>query len=62
MSMKMSDDKIKGGMGRYEVSGSGVGERGYGGIIRVKNPVGGYTFYPFDAESSGCQSGSCIAN
>ena len=50
MSMKMSGDKIKGGMGRYEVSGSGVGERGYGGIIRVKNPVGGYTFYPFDAK------------
>lgn len=50
MSMKMSDDKIKGGMGRYEVSGSGVGERGYGGIIRVKNPEGGYTFYPFDAK------------
>ncbi len=48
--MKMPDAKISGGMGRYEVSGSGVGERTYGGIIRVKNPAGGYTFYPFESK------------
>jgi hypothetical protein len=40
--------KTEGGMGKLEQGGSGVGERKYGGIIRVKNPVGGYTFYPFE--------------
>ncbi|HLP50145.1 MAG TPA: gliding motility protein GldM [Chitinophagales bacterium] len=40
--------KAEGGMGKLEQGGSGVGERKYGGIIRVKNPVGGYTFYPFE--------------
>ncbi|HLP19145.1 MAG TPA: gliding motility protein GldM [Chitinophagales bacterium] len=40
--------KAEGGMGKLEQGGTGVGERKYGGIIRVKNPVGGYTFYPFE--------------
>lgn len=40
--------KAEGGMGKLEQGGSAVGERKYGGIIRVKNPVGGYTFYPFE--------------
>ncbi|MFN8321631.1 MAG: GldM family protein [Chitinophagales bacterium] len=35
-------------MGKLEQGGSGVGERKYTGIIRVKNPTGGYTFYPFE--------------
>ncbi len=41
--------KAEGGMGKLEQGGSGVGEKRYGGIIRVKNPVGGYTFYPFES-------------
>ncbi|MFN8285265.1 MAG: GldM family protein [Chitinophagales bacterium] len=41
--------KAEGGMAKYEVGGNGVGEKKYGGIIRVKNPVGGYTFYPFES-------------
>jgi len=40
--------KAEGGMGKLEQGGSGVGERKYTGIIRVKNPTGGYTFYPFE--------------
>jgi gliding motility-associated protein GldM len=40
--------KAEGGMGKLEQGGAGVGERKYAGIIRVKNPVGGYTFYPFE--------------
>lgn len=40
--------KAEGGMGKMEQGGAGVGERKYTGIIRVKNPVGGYTFYPFE--------------
>ena len=41
--------KAEGGMGKMEQgTGGSIGERKYGGIIRVKNPVGGYTFYPFD--------------
>ncbi len=40
--------KAEGGMGKLEQGGGSVGERKYGGIIRVKNPVGGYTFYPFE--------------
>lgn len=40
--------KTAGGMAKLEQGGSGVGERKYAGIIRVKNPVGGYTFYPFE--------------
>src|ERR1043165_105379 len=41
--------KAEGGMGKLEQGGGAVGERKYGGIIRVKNPVGGYTFYPFES-------------
>jgi len=41
--------KAEGGMGKLEQGGGAVGERRYGGIIRVKNPVGGYTFYPFES-------------
>jgi len=40
--------KAEGGMAKLEQGASGVGERKYTGIIRVKNPVGGYTFYPFE--------------
>jgi len=40
--------KTLGGMAKLEQGGSGVGERKYTGIIRVKKPTGGYTFYPFD--------------
>ncbi|MFN8299148.1 MAG: gliding motility protein GldM [Chitinophagales bacterium] len=41
--------KAEGGMGKLEQgTGGSVGEKRYGGIIRVKNPVGGYTFYPFE--------------
>lgn len=40
--------KAEGGMAKLEQGGTSVGERKYGGIIRVKNPVGGYTFYPFE--------------
>lgn len=41
--------KAEGGMAKYEVGGAGVGEKKYAGIIRVKNPAGGYTFYPFES-------------
>lgn len=40
--------KTEGGMAKLEQGASGVGERKYGGIVRIKNPVGGYTFYPFE--------------
>ncbi|MBL0309042.1 MAG: gliding motility protein GldM [Bacteroidetes bacterium] len=41
--------KTDGGMGKLEQgTGGGIGEKRYGGIIRVKNPAGGYTFYPFE--------------
>ena len=40
--------KAEGGMAKLEQGGGAVGERKYTGIIRVKNPVGGYTFYPFE--------------
>ncbi len=40
--------KAEGGMAKLEQGGGAVGERKYGGIIRVKNPAGGYTFYPFE--------------
>lgn len=42
--------KVEGGFGKYEVGGSGVGEKSYGGVIRVKNPTGGYKFYPFEGK------------
>ena len=29
-------------------TGGAIGEKKYTGIIRVKNPTGGYTFYPFE--------------
>jgi len=37
------------GFGKYEVSGSGVGERKYSGAVRIKDPLGGYIYYPFEA-------------
>ena len=40
--------KAEGGMAKFDQGGSGVGEKKYAGIIRVKNPTGGYTFYPFE--------------
>jgi gliding motility-associated protein GldM len=40
--------KAEGGMAKLEQGGGAVGEKKYTGIIRVKNPVGGYTFYPFE--------------
>jgi gliding motility-associated protein GldM len=42
--------KAEGGFGKYTAAGAGVGEKGYGGIIRVKNPTGGYKFYPFEGK------------
>ena len=42
--------KAEGGMGKLEQGTAGsIGEKKYGGIIRVKNPTGGYTFYPFES-------------
>jgi len=41
--------KAEGGFGKYTAAGAGVGEKTYGGVIRVKDPVSGhYTFYPFE--------------
>jgi hypothetical protein len=37
-----------GGMGKLEQGGSGVGERNTVVLFVLKNPVGGYTFYPFE--------------
>jgi gliding motility-associated protein GldM len=42
--------KAEGGFGRYSAGASGVGEKTYTGIIRVKDPTGGYTFYPFEGK------------
>ena len=42
--------KAEGGFGKYVATGAGTGEKSYGGIIRVKNPTGGYKFYPFEAK------------
>ena len=42
--------KVEGGKGIYEASAAAVGEKKYGGVIRVKNPDGsGYKLYPFEA-------------
>lgn len=40
--------KTQSGMAKLEQGAAAVGERKYTGIIRVKNPTGGYTFYPFE--------------
>lgn len=42
--------KAEGGFGKYTATGAGVGEKTYTGIIRVKNPTGGYKFYPFEGK------------
>lgn len=42
--------KVEEGKGIYEAAASVVGEKKYGGVIRVKNPSGdGYKLYPFEA-------------
>jgi len=41
--------KTESGMAKLEQgTGGAIGEKKYTGIIRVKNPTGGYTFYPFE--------------
>ncbi|NNC95467.1 MAG: gliding motility protein GldM [Chitinophagales bacterium] len=41
---------VKGGEGKMVRTASGVGEKEYEGVIRVKQPKGGYDFYPFKAK------------
>lgn len=42
--------EVKDGKGIYEAAASAVGEKKYGGVIRVKNPNGdGFKLYPFEA-------------
>ncbi len=41
--------KAEGGFGKYSATATGVGDKTYGGVIRVKDPATGhYTFYPFE--------------
>jgi len=43
--------KADGGFGKYETVGSGVGEKTYTGVIRVKDPASGkWKFYPFEGK------------
>lgn len=43
--------KAEGGFGKYEAVGSGVGDKTYTGIIRVKDPVTNkWKFYPFEGK------------
>ena len=43
--------KAEGGFGKYEIVGSGVGDKTYTGIIRVKDPATSkYKFYPFEGK------------
>jgi gliding motility-associated protein GldM len=42
--------KAEGGFGKYTATAAGVGDKTYTGIIRVKNPTGGYKFYPFEGK------------
>ncbi len=41
--------KAEGGFGKYAATATGIGEKTYTGVIRVKDPATGhYTFYPFE--------------
>jgi gliding motility-associated protein GldM len=43
--------KAEDGFGKYDATASGVGEKTYGGVIRVKDPATGkYKFYPFEGK------------
>lgn len=42
--------QAEGGFGKYSTVGAGIGEKTYTGVIRVKNPKGGYKFYPFEGK------------
>lgn len=42
-------ESVSGGVGKYAEVASGVGDRNYSGVIRVKQPTGDYKFYPFEA-------------
>jgi gliding motility-associated protein GldM len=45
--------KAENGFGKKEAMGAGVGEKTYGGIIRVKDPATGkFKFYPFEGKYS----------
>ncbi len=39
-----------GGTGRLNLSGSGIGNRKYTGVVRVKGDDGNFSFYPFEGE------------
>jgi hypothetical protein len=39
---------VDGGVGMYKVRASGVGEKKYAGVIKVKKPDNTYESYPFE--------------
>lgn len=39
---------LEGGMGKYEVGASGVGEQKWGGVVKFKKPNGEFDYYPFN--------------
>ncbi len=41
---------VDGGTGRLNLSGSGIGNKKYTGVVRVKGDDGNYSFYPFEGE------------
>ena len=44
--------KAEGGFGKYAATASGIGEKAYTGVIRVKDPATDkYKFYPFEGKN-----------
>ncbi|MFN8285267.1 MAG: gliding motility protein GldM [Chitinophagales bacterium] len=42
--------EVDGGTGRLNLNGSGIGNKKYTGVVRVKGDDGNYSFYPFEGE------------
>lgn len=51
ISVNGSPLKVSGGVGTYEVTASGVGEKKYGGIIRIKKPDNTYQEFKIPEQS-----------
>lgn len=53
--------EVVNGKGVYKVPGNVVGERKWGGLIKLKSPNGGESYYPFESEYQVAQSNVVVA-
>jgi gliding motility-associated protein GldM len=53
--------EVKNGKGIYQQPARGVGQKKWGGLIKLKNPDGGESYYPFSSEYQVAQSNIVVS-